>query len=544
MRRRAILVTIILLALVILPYVYAERSAGPEHVFGGFLFNPVDGNSYLAKMYQGWRGEWRSRLAYTAQPGEGAYLFVLYIFLGHLARLSGLSLILVFHLARVVGAILLMTALYHFLRALLFDERWLGWAFALAALGSGLGWLVFPTGALSSDFWVVEAYPFLSAHANPHFALGLALLLWLARPAGEGSPQVGLLGIIRKEWLSGAAALALALLSPFGVVVGLVALSGDLLSETVRTVAADPPLAEKPWIDKAGSAARCLLTGRAARIVARLLWICLAGAPVLIYDFWATRLDPTLASWNSQNLTPTPPLWDLLLALSPALILALPGAWLLWRRGNKGRLPLAWAVLGMLLIYLPFGLQRRFMMGLFVPVVGLAGFGLSGLAAKLGNRAGLAAVLSFALSLPTNILLLLVALHGVQTHDPLLYLARGEAQALAWIETNTPSDALILAAPQTGLFIPAHTGRRVIYGHPFETAFAESEQAAVAWFFQQGGQDLAAASAFLDQRSVDYVFYGPRERQLGALPDLGELQAAWSGDGVVIYRALKRQAMR
>ena len=141
-------------------------------------------------------------------------------------------------------------------------------------------------------------------------------------------------------------------------------------------------------------------------------------------------------------------------------------------------------------------------------------------------------------------LVILVALYGAQTHDPLLYLTRGEAQALAWIEINTPSDALVLAAPQTGMFIPAHTGRRVIYGHPFETAYAETQEVAVTWFFQEAAGDPASASAFLDRQAVDYVFYGPRERLLGDLPDLDELQVAWPGDGVAIYQVLERQAAR
>jgi hypothetical protein len=37
------------------PYLWAYLTTGSDHFFGGFLFNPIDGNSYLAKMYQaGW----------------------------------------------------------------------------------------------------------------------------------------------------------------------------------------------------------------------------------------------------------------------------------------------------------------------------------------------------------------------------------------------------------------------------------------------------------------------------------------------------------
>ncbi|MEN6408498.1 MAG: hypothetical protein ABFD44_02140, partial [Anaerolineaceae bacterium] len=41
------------LLLVSLPYVVAAVSAAPGMPFGGFLLNPLDGNSYLAKMREG-----------------------------------------------------------------------------------------------------------------------------------------------------------------------------------------------------------------------------------------------------------------------------------------------------------------------------------------------------------------------------------------------------------------------------------------------------------------------------------------------------------
>lgn len=66
-----------------LPYAWALAAGGDTHVFGGFLLNPIDGNSYLAKMMQGWSGAVTFTLPYTAEPGEGVILFVFYLFLGH-----------------------------------------------------------------------------------------------------------------------------------------------------------------------------------------------------------------------------------------------------------------------------------------------------------------------------------------------------------------------------------------------------------------------------------------------------------------------------
>ena len=522
------IVAMIFLVSITVPYLYAAQAGGVDYVFGGFLLNPIDGNTYLAKIYQGWRGDWRFTLPYTAQPGEGAYLYLFYLFLGHLARLLDLPLLWVFHVARVLGALVLLLALRDFLRFSGLPAHWLGWAFALAALGSGLGWLAFPAGIITADFWVAEAYPFLSSFVNPHFALGMALLLWILLPVvdpaeasggealdGAGHEQSVIEGRPNRnlpDWLAGLAALFLSILSPFGVALALSVLA-------VLLIFSRDHLSRQ-------------------RLLRRFAWVFICGVPLLLYDVWVVRTDPVLAGWNAQNLTPSPALWNVALSLSPALLLALVGGWqVIRRRSTSARTLLIWAVLGMALISVPFGLQRRFMMGLFVPLVGLAGYGLQRMAGRPSRRTTMVAGLVVCLSVPTNLLLLGVAQHGVSTHDLLLYLTRGEAQAMAWIETNTAWDALVLCAPETGLFIPAHTGRRVLYGHPFETVDAEAQKAAVEQFYRSG--DPAEAEEFLKAQAVDYVFFGPRERLLGTLPVIPGLGLVYDSAGVQIYQVAR-----
>jgi hypothetical protein len=272
-------------------------------------------------MYQGWRGDLRFTLPFTADPGEGGYLFPFYLFLGRLARWLGLPLIWVFHLARLFGAICLFIALWRFLSATITGERWRLWAFTLACLGLGMGWLVFATGVLTSDFWVAEAYPFLSTYTTPHFPLSLALLLYLLTlPSSvlQSTPPRW-----TALWKPGAAAFFLSLLSPFGIVIALLVLGGLLLWDVIAQVApgrgqgkARQPL---PQLVRSSAGIQTLIY--------RLAWISICGLPMLLYDLWIVRVDPQLAAWNAQNLTLTPPVWDVLLALSPVLFLALPGAW-------------------------------------------------------------------------------------------------------------------------------------------------------------------------------------------------------------------------
>jgi hypothetical protein len=135
------------------------------------------------------------------------------------------------------------------------------------------------------------------------------------------------------------------------------------------------------------------------------------------------------------------------------------------------------------------------------------------------------------LSLPTNLVVLLTGQHGVQTRDPLVFMTWPEYSAIGWLSEHTSEDALVLASPRLGMYIPAHTGRRVIYGHPFETVNALREKAAVEGFFSSGGQDLG----WLAQRNVDYIFDGPRERLLGFRPGAPGLVEVFSQDDVSIY---------
>jgi len=178
MKRKPSLPTLIILALLItLPYLFAVIAGGDDRIFGGFLMNPQDGNSYLAKMEEGWRGEWKFTLPFTAERSEGAYLFLFYIFLGHIARFTGISIVLIFHITRMLGAFFLFFSLYIF-TARLFPDHPRGGrqAFLLCLFGSGMGWLFLLVGLVTSDLWVIETFPFLSA--MPARILTLAWVLY------------------------------------------------------------------------------------------------------------------------------------------------------------------------------------------------------------------------------------------------------------------------------------------------------------------------------------------------------------------------------
>jgi hypothetical protein len=465
------------IALTVLPYCTAAILSGHDFVFGGFLLNPLDGNSYLAKMRQGWDGNWQFYLPFTADQGKGSYLFLFYLFLGHAARLLHIPLVWMFHLARIASTILLVLSLSRFITRVVDDPTRQVWTLVLVAFGGGIGWIAFFFGLFTSDFWVAEVYPFLSAYANPHFPLALAILCWLVSlPEGSISWRWTCLGVFL--------AALLAIISPFSVLLGAGILAIRLIWDPER-------FQPRRWIPLAA--------------------LILGGFPLVIYQVAAIMGDPLLRAWNDQNLTPTPPWWDLLIALSPALLFAVPGIWkALRRRTLMDKTVIAWVGLSFFLMVLPFGLQRRMMTGLYIPLSILAVEGIEVLSKHSAARFRRISLTAVLFSLPTTVFVLAAGIFGAVSHDRSLYMTAGEKQAFNWVEQHSPKLSILLCSPELGGFVPGWTGRKVIYGHPFETIQAEEKKSQVEAFYQAGGLHESLTS--LDLENADFIFWGPREQ--------------------------------
>ena len=473
-RRMPLLICLIVIILIVAPYLFAAQMTNSESVFGGFLINPIDGHSYLAKMQQGQQGEWRFALPYTAEAGGGAYLFIFYILLGHLSRLLNLPLILTFHSFRIFGALLLLLVLYRFNKSIFKERRLQILGFAISALGSGLGWLAIFAGIFTSDFWVAEAYPLLSMYTNPHFSIGLALMILALLPGRRTS--------FLTELLLG---LGLGIIQPFAVVIVLIVKAGKLVADIFED--------KEPF--------RKIL--KADDLIPTIMFAS-GGGLILIYQYWSILSDPVLSLWNTQNITESPGWADLLISLSPCLILAGLGAIRAWK-GERGKILVIWAAASLVLILIPWNLQRRFLTGIYVPLSGLAVYGLMELEKKecLSFRFGV--ILLMVLIIPTNIIVMASGIQAAARHDPKIYLERDIYNGLTWIKDNAAPEALVLADEELGLYIPSVTGRRVIYGHPFETVNADLERKFLR-DFTKGKQDDLFFEESIAEREIDILF--------------------------------------
>jgi len=469
-----LLISAIVIVLIIAPYLFAVGMNSDGLVFEGFLINPIDGHSYLAKMQQGFRGEWRFELPYTANAGSGAYLFLFYLGLGHLSRILGLPLIIVFHGFRIIGAILLLRVLYLFNTRIFEKKREQNIGFMVSALGSGLGWIAIFAGMFTSDFWVAEAYPFLSMYTNPHFAIGLALMILILIPDRKTSLLVELVFGI-----------SLGVIQPFAVVIVLVVRTGSLIFEMIEGDNSGRRILNSPEIFPTAV-------------------FGLGGGAVLLYQYLSIISDPVLSLWNAQNITQSPRLIDLAISLSPALVFAALGLKKAWE-DNRGRRLVIWAASSLILVLIPWNLQRRFLTGIYVPLAGLSIYGLVKIRRAKEEAYRQVVIALLVLAIPTNVIVIASGIQAAAKRDPKIYGQTDIYTGLEWIGEYASEEALILASEDVGLLIPSTTGRNVIYGHPFETVNAEQEKQFLKDILEKD-QEAQFYNQNILLREVDYLF--------------------------------------
>ncbi len=589
--RRVILVAALATAVMQIPYVLGYAMARPGTEFTGNLIN-VEDFSYQAILLQGYNGAWQYHGQFTSEEHAPAFLYVFYLALGHVARFSGLSIIGIWHLSRVVAGFLLILATFAFVSSFLKDrsQRWI--AFLLAVFGSGFDWALFPwekfdmVGGAPVDFRMPEAHLFFSALTYPHFAVGIALLLltfWFGLRALErGDPKFAL--------GSGIANVLLVLIYPFLVFL-VVAVLGAY------------------WL---------LLAWRARRIAGRevlLLGIAFGlPAPLLVYYAYVLQANPVYRAWNEQVVTLSPNPLHYVLAYGVMIVLGVLGWRSRWMArpsaeavaeelgtsedvGNKspaGSPPLgsagsatlpsesergighvadqllgrgtseqfdflfAWVVVVFILLYAPLNMQRRFVEGLQVPLSMLAAVGLmqvvmpwaqqTRLFQRLATRrrytldgfARLAVVMFLLLMSAANLVVVVqLSFQSAVAQSSAFFRSASEIEAVDWLRDHAAQSDVTLAAYWTGAIIPARAGSAVFVGQRYETIHFEDKMNRVEQFFGSTVDDVWRRD-LLNDYHVTYVWWGPRERSLGEFDPnkVAYLERAFSNSDVTLFKFL------
>ncbi len=506
----AALLTLLVLLLALLPTWYGFHAAPEGKVFSGLLVNPVDGHSYLAKMRQGWRGQWLFTLPYTSETHAGAFIYPLYLALGHVARWASLPLVGLYHAARLLFGGMLLGMIFCLLARVAEDRvvRWAGWA--LAVLASGWGLFAAALGIVTIDLWVPEAFTFYSLLTNPHFPLSTALEIALLLLVFRDAPW-------RNDWQTLAllaASVALPLSAPFLVPL----LWGALLCG----------VAGQRW--RGGGWHR----GQVARIILSMA----ATSTVMAYYFYLLLANPIIAGWGSQDDAGASSAQATVLGLGLLLPLALAGMWR-WRRRVE---PLVWALAGWLLLALlvqlvPFSLSRRLLGGVQVPLGVFGGAAVAWLLARLPRaRYPLALTALALLTLSTPLFLYRSLFAATERGAEFAFYSADEAAALDWLAAHSTRQDVVLASIPFSNWVPVYSDARVVHGHTSEVIDGPAKEKAIAGFY---GNTLGAEarSAFLSREGVSLIVYGPREQALAGqrAPPLASFPPIFSTTQVVIY---------
>jgi hypothetical protein len=508
-RRWALLWSVLIVGLACLPYVIAWLIAPADTQYTGLLVNHYDGESYYAKIQQGARGDWLFHLPFTSEPHEGAFVYTFYLALGHLAAALGLPIPLVYHLTRVCASLFLLLVAYRFVAQFFDHVRTRQAAFLLLGFSSGFGWLAAPLGLLTADLWVAEGFTFLSILVNPHFPLtiGLMLLIFLGILDQWGQPPQ-----VRRFLESAVLGLVLAVVQPLAILVVLVVLGVYLVLVTWRE-------RRLPW-------GEIVATGAVA----------LAAAPIMLYDLYAFNTNPALSAWSAQNLTLSLPPWDYGMGYGLILLLALGGIVFAFRcRQSTDLFLIAWTGSVVILLYLPFALQRRFITGFHVPLTLLAALGLEQIVWPRipSKRRALVTNIIIAFTALTNVFVPVIAVAGMAREKTALVMSRDEVAACNWLAEHTAWTDTVFAPVESAQFIPAWAGNRTVYGHPFETIDAETKETETVRFFSPETTNTDRRT-LLDRYGVRYVLVTDPK----TLPDTTSLglSLVWSGDKAALYR--------
>jgi hypothetical protein len=527
-RRWVLWFALLISLLTSLPYIIGAFVGNENWVFTGFVFVVEDANSYIANMLSGAAGSWLFRIPYTTEPQSGALIFLHYLFLGKLTVLAGqhTQLVFLYHVFRIFSIFMVCLATYQFIAFFIPDVSLRRWGLALGTLGGGAGWLIILFGAqdwlgrlplsnipglnMPLAFYSPETFGFLALYGIPHVALARALLLWglkfylelASQETGESFPWVkgALTGII---WL-----LTLLAQQLTGMVTGAVAgfyLLGLFIWQGLRMLRGRQTDWKRFW--------------QTFRIT---VWVGVFALPLVIYYILLFQQDSVMRLWNLQSPLPSPNPIFYLFAYGLMIPFAIYGGVRLIRRMPwKGLLPVSWALALPILSYAPFNMQRRLVDGLWIALIVLAlgsvssPFTTQSRYASSSRRRwrswfyGLSAV-----GFVASLILILGGITATLKPSPPLYRPVDQVRAFKEFAQIAAPGEVVLSSHNTGNPLPGYAPVRVVIGNDTLTIAYQEVAAQVGSFYQENTLD-EQRQALLKRWGVDYVYWGPVERELG-----------------------------
>ncbi|MGE0359970.1 MAG: hypothetical protein AB7H93_08180 [Vicinamibacterales bacterium] len=505
--RRGLAGALALLAVASVPYLVGFLRTPDERVYTGLLVDVPDHAQYWSWVTASRQGLFIPNTM-TPEPNAAAFLNPMMWMLAQVQTLFGLSFAALFQWWRVAAALVVGPALAVITLRLSRSADQARIAFWIALAGGGLGWIL--VGAKYALGLADAPFPHAIYTFEPNTWFGLLGYPYL--PLAQGFMCVALVGAFRVHtapspaaWLACAlGALFVALLHAYDLVVVYAVVGAFWIVELVRGRAI-------PW-----------------RLSWAIVLILACSAPLAAYYQYLTSADPLWRSILTQYAnagvwTPPPPLLVILLG-APLVLAAGRLRGLDWQHPGT-RFAACWALIGVVIIYVPTVFQIKLLAALQVPLAILAadlwctrlGPAIAALTARrLGVRAASwapACVLA-ALILPTNLYLVAWRLIELRRPGSDLYVTADEHAALDTLAATTGPGDVALAVESVGRWVPNQGRTRAFLAHWAMTNHYLDRRDLVARFFSAEVDD-AWRQRLLADHGVTYVIWTDRGREAG-----------------------------
>jgi len=515
-----LMIAIVILALGSMPFWAGKSAETEEKIFRGIFFDETDYAVHISMMQAGRLGEWAYQMRFTSEEHSPAFIRIFYLALGHVSRWLNLEVEPTFRFARWIFGAGALFSIYQLCFAVFSNRGLARAAFFISVFGSGLGWLQLmlkvPMKPISPiDFWLIDAYVWFSISLFPSFSFTLALmctatylyLTFLSQGEWKAVFAVGLLAVISQ------------MTNPIAFATVNLALIGATLFES--------------WKARSIHWKQFFALG----------FVGVVQIPLLVYNYLILQHDPVWRQFTIQNQTLSPPPSFYLYGFAPLWVFAAYG--MLTAFGNRKTSMIsmsAWVAGGFILAYLPVLIQRRFLLGITIPLGILSIYGINSFIESLTNkwksikkREGLLyfAYVSAA-SISAIYLLFGLSLH-LRTHPVNKFYSRDLENALIWLDQNAGANEFALGTVTTGQLVAQRTGLKTYIGHEMETLHYYKKQAVMQDYYRG-----VTSADWILQTPIEWVIYGPYEKDIAPLfsPD-HELSLVYENSTVAIYKVKK-----
>lgn len=489
-------------------------------VFRGTYFDTSDYSVHISMMQAGRMGDWVYQMRFTSEDHSPVFIRLFYILLGHISEWVNLPVEIVFHATRWIFGLTALFSIDRLYLKIFSNNRLARIAFFLSVFGAGLGWLQIILGAPLQpispiDFWLIDAYILFSISLFPSFSATLTLMATALRFFLDFL-ETGKLRLI----------LTVCLLS--------------VISQLFNPIAF-------ATIDLTMASTLLLAWWKLGRIERKqgyaLVFIALAQIPLFVYNFQVLERDPFWSQFTLQNQTLSPPPGFYWWGFAPFWVFALIGIIRSIREKHVafGALSI-WIVGAFILAYLPVSIQRRFLLGITIPLGAHAIYGLdfivthfSGKFEKVKKRENLAYFTYIMLASISAVALILGNALYMLNYPSTLFYPRDLEDAVQWLDANATPNDFVLGNITTSQIIAQRTRLKVYVGHEMETLFFESKKDLMTAYYESNvGDD------WLLQTPIRWVVYGPYEQSLApSFSPPPSLRLAYENEAVKIYQVIR-----